>query len=82
MDFTVPVGNHLFSPEALADAAKRALADLPEGKTGVMTGSVDVHGVNTAIVFNNVGGHFQAVAAWSHDWTGKDTFGVTGKFYW
>jgi hypothetical protein len=81
-DFAIPVGAHLFSPEALKAAAATALTDLPTGHTSAIVGGVDTSGAHVAIVFTSKDDHWQAVTALQHDWTGHTVFGASGRYSW
>lgn len=81
-DFAIPVGAHLFTPDALKAAAATALRDLPTGHTNALVGAVDATGVKATVVFNSKDGHWQAVTAFAHDWTGNNTIGGSGRYSW
>lgn len=81
-DFLVPVGSHLFAPDQLQAIATKTLKDLPPDHTSAIGFGVDKDGANVGVVFKDKGGHFQAVAAFQHDWTGNNTVGVDGRITW
>ncbi len=78
--FVVPVGSHLFAPDALQKVLDETLPLLPPGKTIALAGTVDVKGVKVAVIFQSVDQHWQAKAAFAHDWTGQTTVGGTITF--
>src|SRR6476646_7613429 len=81
-DFLVPVGNHLFSPEQLQAIAAKTLKDLPSDHTSAIGFGVDTTGANVEVVVADKGGHFPAVPAFQHDWTGNTNVGGDGRFSW
>lgn len=81
-ELMIPVGPHLFTPDALKTASLTALRDLPEGHTSAIVGAVDSTGAQASIVFNSKDGHWQAVAAFHHDWTGDNRYGGSGRYSW
>lgn len=62
---TIPIGSHLFTPEALSAAIAKT-DTLQEGKKGALIGTVDSNGVSVALVMA-IGEHVevQAAVAWT-----------------
>lgn len=81
MDVLLPIGGHLFSVDALKRAAADAAAEHP-GKNNVLKGTVDADGANVVLAMKSEDGHWTMQAAFSHDWQGKNTFGVGGSYAW
>ena len=77
----IPVGSHLFTPDALQKAAADAMTDHP-GATRVLKGTVDANGINTVLVLGSRDGQWKVSTAFSHDWAGNNTFGVAGSVAW
>jgi len=76
----IPVGNHLFAPDALQASLNRTLPQLPPGNKVAVAGAVDVTGASVALVFQSQDGHWHARAAFEHDWTGDSRFGADFTF--
>lgn len=64
MDLQIPIGSHLFTPEALAQAIQQT-SSLADGKKGALIGSVDANGAHAALVVK-LGDHieFQSALDW------------------
>ena len=81
MNLLLPVGGHLFTPEALQKAAAEAMADHP-GAERVLKGTVDANGISTVLVIGAKDGHVKVSTAFSHDWQGHNMFGASGSIAW
>jgi hypothetical protein len=78
MDLTIPIGAHLFTPEALQKALDAATSDpnVQPGTTHVIAGSVDASGAKAALVFGAQDGRWKVEAAYAHTWDGDDQVGA------
>lgn len=70
----VPVGTHLFTPDALQKALDAAIpaAALQPGQHGAAVAAVDSTGAKVAMIFTTRDEHWRIRAAYSHDWAGDD----------
>lgn len=78
----VPVGTHVFTKDQLQAAIDRTVPNMPPDKTIMVAGSLDQHGTSVAVIFQkdtNLG-HWQAKAAFEHDWTGDNRVGAGFTF--
>lgn len=71
----VPVGTHLFSPDALQSALDRAIpqASLEPGQHGAAAAAVDAEGVKVAVIFTSHDDHWRVRGAYARDWSGTQT---------
>lgn len=79
-DVLVPVGRHLFSPEALAKQLERVPID--ETHEGGAVAGIDSDGVHVALLYTTHDGHLRVRAAYARDWTGNETVAGDVLFRW
>lgn len=75
--FTVPIGDHLFTPEALQKVLTDTIPTIPEGKTHAAAAAIDANGARVGLIIGTKDGHWQAKTAFEHDWSGDNK--VTGS---
>jgi hypothetical protein len=69
-DIQIPIGRHLFTPEALA----KALTVIPQetlapGQHGAALATVDADGVKVALLFTSKDSRWRVRGAYERDWT-------------
>lgn len=75
MDLTIPIGSHLFTPEALQKAIDATKVEITPEKHGAIVGALDANGVKVGLVFKSVDGKWRAEGAFEHSWDGNDQIG-------
>jgi hypothetical protein len=70
----VPVGRHLFSPDALQAALDKAIPQtaLEPGQHGAAAAAIDAEGVKVAVIFTSKDDHWRVRGAYEHDWFGGE----------
>lgn len=71
VNFAIPLGPHLFTPEALQKAMDDAAKDLKPDAKGAVVGTVDASGAKVALILQNQNG-WQVQFAAAHDWVSGD----------
>jgi hypothetical protein len=72
-DIQIPVGRHLFSPDALEKALKAIPHEtLEPGQHGAALATVDADGVKVALIFTSTDNKWRVRGAYERDWTGDN----------
>lgn len=71
-DVQIPVGRHLFTPDALEKALKAVpQSTLEPGQHGAALATVDTDGVKVALIFTSTNNKWRVRGAYERDWTGE-----------
>jgi len=72
-DIQIPVGRHLFTPDALERALKVIPQDtLQDGQHGAALATVDADGVKVALIFTSTDNKWRVRGAYERDWSGDN----------
>ena len=72
-DIQIPVGRHLFTPDALEKALKIIPQEtLQPGQHGAAVAAVDEDGVKVALIFTSKDDKWRVRGAYERDWTGDN----------
>lgn len=79
-NLSIPLGSHLFSPEALQKAVSDALPHIASGHTSALVGSFDAAGAKVTLVLSKdtAIGNWKLETAIAFDPSGHPSFGTTG----
>lgn len=72
-DIQIPVGRHLFTPDALEKALKIIPQEtLQPGQHGAAVAAVDEDGVKVALIFTSTDDKWRVRGAYERDWSGDN----------
>lgn len=80
--FTIPIGNHLFTPDQLQKVLTETIPKVPPGHSSAVAAAVDASGAKVGLIIGSSDGHWQAKAALEHDWGGDNKVAGSVLYSW